>query len=70
MDYIATYGVQAFDDLEAVIDELVETGVADEIWQKKTKEQLKQAKRYLKIDYKTHVAPQDVNVKIITFHTH
>ena len=45
---LGTDGVQAFDDQEAVINELIDTrvNVADEIWQRKTKEQLKQAKDF------------------------
>ena len=38
---------------------LVEIGTAYEIWQKKTKEKLKQTKSYLRIEFKTYVVLQD-----------
>ena len=59
LDYIATDGVVAFEGLEEIVDTLVNTGNADSEWQRKIKEQLKSSKRYLKIDYKTHITPTD-----------
>ena len=51
LDYITASGSKAFDELENVTDKLGELGMGMS-WAKQQKQQLKLAKRYLKIDYK------------------
>ena len=51
IDYISSAGAQAFEDLEDVADKLGEEGMGL-TWAKRQKETLKEAKRYLKTDYK------------------
>ena len=49
LEYIATEGAQAFDSLTEIVDDLFDTGNADEAWKKGVKDKLKVARRYLKI---------------------
>ena len=51
LDYISSAGAQAFEDLEEVTNRLGEMGMGH-TWAKRQKETLKEAKRYLKTDYK------------------
>ena len=51
LDYISSAGAQAFEDLEEVANRLGEMGMGH-TWAKRQKETLKEAKRYLKTDYK------------------
>ena len=51
IDYISSAGAQAFEDLQDVADKLGEEGMGL-TWAKRQKETLKEAKRYLKTDYK------------------
>lgn len=58
LDYFLTEGAQAFESLESVIIVLEECG-ATSIWGKEAKTILKEAKRYLKTDFKSHVGPEE-----------
>ena len=58
LDYFLTEGAQAFESLEHVIIVLEESG-ASSIWGKEAKTTLKEAKRYLKTDFKSHVGPEE-----------
>ena len=54
LDYFTAQGAKAFDDLENVVDKLGDDCGMGLSWAKKTKAQLKAAKRYLKGDYKVN----------------
>ena len=54
LDSLTAEGAEAFDSMMAVIDSLVEKG-ADDQWGKNAKKELRDAKRYLKADFKAHV---------------
>ncbi|CAB4004224.1 Hypothetical predicted protein [Paramuricea clavata] len=56
LDYISAMGGQAFDDLENVVDMLGDRYGKDLAWAKQTNQKLKDAKRYLKGDYKIHIS--------------
>ena len=58
LDYFLTEGAQAFETLESVVNTLVEGG-ATPIWGKEAKTTLKEAKRYLKTDFKSHIGPDE-----------
>ena len=58
LDYFLTEGAQAFESVERVIM-VLEEGGATSIWGKEAKAILKEAKRYLKTDFKSHVGPQE-----------
>ena len=58
LDYFLTEGAQAFESLEHVIIVLEESG-ASSIWGKEAKTTLKEAERYLKTDFKSHVGPEE-----------
>ena len=58
LDYFLTEGTQAFESLERVII-VLEEGGATSIWGKEAKKILKEAKRYLKTDFKSHVGPEE-----------
>lgn len=58
LDYFLTEGAQAFESLESVINTFEEGG-ATSIWGKEAKTNLKEAKRYLKTDFKSHVGPDE-----------
>ena len=51
LDYVSCSGVQAFEDLVNVVHQLGENGMGL-TWAKIQKEALKEAKRYLKTDFK------------------
>ena len=51
LDYIATEGAEAFDQLKSIVNELQDNGV-DVTWANSIKQDLKAGKRYLKTDYK------------------
>ena len=51
LHYIRVEGTEAFDNLRAIVDTKVENG-AEEHWAEKMRRDLKEAKRYLKTDYK------------------
>ncbi|CAB4022715.1 Hypothetical predicted protein, partial [Paramuricea clavata] len=56
LDYISAMGGQAFDDLENVVDMLGDRYGKGLAWAKQTNQKLKDAKRYLKGDYKIHIS--------------
>ena len=58
LDYFLTEGAQAFESVERVLIDLEEGG-ATSIWGKEAKAILKEAKRYLKTDFKSHVGPEE-----------
>ncbi|KAL9966751.1 hypothetical protein ACROYT_G024870 [Oculina patagonica] len=58
LDYFLTEGAQAFEILHSVVTTLEEGG-ASPIWGKEAKGILKEAKRYLKTDFKSHVGPDE-----------
>ena len=58
LDYFLTEGAQAFESVERVIM-MLEEGGATSIWGKEAKAMLKEAKRYLKTDFKSHVGPEE-----------
>ncbi|CAH1248588.1 Hypp8275 [Branchiostoma lanceolatum] len=58
LDYISTEGTEAFDALCTIVDALVQSG-ASVAWGKTVTPKLKEGKRYLKTDYKTHVNLED-----------
>lgn len=58
LDYFSTEGAQAFDTLESGINTLEENG-ASALWAKEMKHVLKECKRYLKTDYKSHVGANE-----------
>lgn len=58
LDYFLTEGAQAFESVERVIM-MLEEGGATSIWGKEAKAILKEAKRYLKTDFKCHVGPEE-----------
>ena len=57
LDYFLTEGAQAFKSLERVTV-VLEEGGATSIWGKEAKTIVKEAKRYLKTDFKSHVGPE------------
>ena len=62
LDYFTAQGAKAFDDLESVVDKLGDDCGLGLSWAKEKKAQLKEAKRYLKGDYKVNrvnVLPAD-----------
>ena len=59
LDYIATDGAQAFDDLNKIVESLISSGDVDSKWRKDIEQKLKMARRYLKIDYKCHLSVAD-----------
>lgn len=52
LDYISATGGKAFDDLENIVDKLGDCYEKGLTWAKQTNQKLKDAKRYLKGDYK------------------
>ncbi|XP_071947533.1 uncharacterized protein [Antedon mediterranea] len=52
LDYISANGGKAFDDLENIVDKLGDCYEMGLTWAKQTNQKLKDAKRYLKGDYK------------------
>ena len=58
LDYFLTEGAQAFESLERAIIVLEESGACS-MWGKEAKTTLKEAKRYLKTDFKSHVGPEE-----------
>ena len=58
LDYFSTEGAQAFDTLVNAVSVLEENG-ASFVWAKKIKNALRDCKRYLKTDYKSHVGPNE-----------
>ena len=60
-------GTEAFDNLRAIIDTLVENGEEGH-WAEIMRRDLKEAKRYLKTDYKTHVGRNENNSDHCTVH--
>ncbi|KXJ22171.1 hypothetical protein AC249_AIPGENE4203 [Exaiptasia diaphana] len=57
LDNVTAEGTEAIDTLIGLVQELPESGV-ESSWQKEVEKQLKEAKRYLKTDFKTHVERQ------------
>ena len=56
LDYITTDGVQAFEVLEDIVSTLKAANAVTSNWEKETKQQLLDAKRYLKADFRLHVS--------------
>ena len=54
LDNVTAEGTEAIDSLADVVRALGDNGV-DRFWQKLIENQLKEAKRYLKTDFKTHI---------------
>ena len=67
LDNITAEGTEAFDNLRAIIDTLVENG-KEQHWAETMRRDLKEAKRYLKTDYKTHVGRNENNSDHCTVH--
>ncbi|PFX23631.1 hypothetical protein AWC38_SpisGene11813 [Stylophora pistillata] len=58
LDYFLTEGAQAFESVEHVIM-VLEEGGATSIWGKEAKAIIREAKRYLKTNFKSHVGPKE-----------
>lgn len=56
LDYITTDGAQGFECLENIASTLRNEQAVSSSWEKECKQQLVDAKRYLKADYKLHVS--------------
>ncbi|KAK3727221.1 hypothetical protein QZH41_020358 [Actinostola sp. cb2023] len=56
LDYFAATGAEAFDELELIVETIGDEYGKGLTWARETTEKLKQAKRYLKGDYKVHVS--------------
>ena len=67
LDNITAEGTEAFDNLRAIVNTLVENG-AGEHWAEIMRRDLKEAKRCLKTDYKTHVGRNENNSDHCTVH--
>ena len=67
LDNITAEGTEAFDNLRAIVDTLVENGVG-EYWAEIMRRRLKEAKRYLKTDCKTHEGRNEHNSDHCTLH--
>ena len=67
LDNITAEGTEAFDNLHAIINTLVENG-AEGHWAETMRRDLKEAKRYLKTDYKMHVGRNENNSDHCTVH--
>ena len=66
LDYFTAQGAKAFDNLESVVDKLGDDCGLGLSWAKEKKAQLKEAKRYLKGDYKVNrvnVLPADWGIQ-------
>ena len=59
LDYITTDGLQAFDSLEDVVSTLKAAKAVTSNWEKEAKQQLSDAKRYLKADFGLHVSKDE-----------
>ena len=54
LDYVLAVGAKAFDNLENVVDKLGDCCGKGLTWAKESNEKFKEAKRYLKGDYKVY----------------
>ena len=86
LDYIITEGVQAFESLDDIASTLRTAQGVSSNWEKETKQQLSDAKRYLKADFRLHVSkdercadhctvyalssPTDLSFKAMCSHVH
>ena len=86
LDYIITEGVQAFESLGDIASTLRTAQGVSSNWEKETKQQLSDAKRYLKADFRLHVSkdescadhctvyalssPTDLSFKAMCSHVH
>ena len=59
LDYLTTEGVQGFECLEKIAGTLRNKQAVTSSWEKESKQQLSNAKRYLKADYKLHVSKDE-----------
>ena len=59
LDYLTTEGVQGFECLEKIAGTLQNKQAVTSSWEKETKQQLSNAKRYLKADYKLHLSKDE-----------
>ena len=66
LDSITAERTEAFDNLREIVDTLVENG-AKEHWAEIMRRDLKEAKRYLKTDYKTHVGRNETTATIVPY---
>ena len=67
LDNITAEGAEAFDGLMSIIETLMENG-ADKHWGQTVREALKEAKRYLKTDFKAHVGRDENSGDHCTVH--
>jgi hypothetical protein len=58
LDNITAEGTQAIDDLGNIVQTLVDHGAGHE-WAKKARNEIKEVKRYLKTDYRTHIGREE-----------
>lgn len=58
LDNITAEGTEAIDDLSNIVQKLVNHG-ADNEWPKNTRNEIKEVKRYLKTDYRTHIGREE-----------
>ena len=86
LDYITTDGVQAFESLEDIVITLKAANAVTSNWEKETKQQLLDTKRYLQGDFRLHVSrderradhctvyalssPNDPSLKSTSSHAH
>ena len=61
LDCFSAEGPEAFDTLQNIISTLEESG-ASSFWGKEAKDTLKEGKRYLKTNFKSHVEPDETCV--------
>ena len=66
LDSIKAEGTEAFDNLREIVDTLLENA-AKEHWAEIMRRDLKEAKRYLKTDYKTHVGRNETTATIVPY---
>ena len=67
LDNITAEGAEAFDGLMSIIETLMENG-ADKHWAQTMREALKEAKKYLKTDFKAHVVRDENSGDHCTVH--
>ena len=69
LDYFTSEGVQGFEFLEKIADTLRNKQAVTSSWERDTKQQLSNAKRYLKADCKLHVSKDERCVDHCAVHT-
>ena len=68
LHYITTDSVQAFDSLEDMVSTLKGAKAVTSNWEKEAKQQLLDAKRYLKADFRLHVSKDERSAEHCTMH--